>query len=66
MQEAFLSTLRVLVHLITVILKGILFLFKGNEIVPKLRSISKQWESEVGITDEDYELKKRIREIAIN
>lgn len=39
---------------------------KGNEIVPKLRSISKQWESEVGITDEDYELKKRIREIAIN
>ena len=32
MQDAFLSTLRVLVHLITVILKGILFLFKGNEI----------------------------------
>lgn len=39
---------------------------KGNEIVPKLRRISKQWESEVGITDEDYELKKRIKEIAIN
>lgn len=39
---------------------------KGNEIVPKLRRISKQWESEVGITDEDWELKKRIKEIAIN
>ena len=39
---------------------------KGSEIVPKIRQISKDWESEVGIMDEDYELKKRIMEIAIN
>ena len=39
---------------------------KANELVPKIRKISKDWEKEVGITDEDYELKKRIREIAIN
>ncbi len=39
---------------------------KSNELVPKLRKISKDWEVEVGITDEDYELKKRIKEIAIN
>ena len=38
---------------------------KGNELVPKLRKISKDWEAEVGITDEDYELKERIKEIAI-
>ena len=39
---------------------------KGSEIVPKIREISKQWEKEVGITDEDYELKQRIMEIAIS
>lgn len=39
---------------------------KGNELVPKLRKISRDWEAEVGITDEDYELKERIKEIAIN
>ena len=39
---------------------------KGSEIVPKIRQISKDWETEVGITDEDLELKKRIMEIAIN
>ena len=39
---------------------------KGDEIVPKIRQISKDWEKEVGITDEDYELKQRIKEIAIN
>lgn len=39
---------------------------KANELVPKIRKISKDWEKEVGITDEDYELKKRIMEIAIN
>ena len=38
---------------------------KGDEIVPKIRQISKDWEKEVGITDEDYELKQRIKEIAI-
>lgn len=39
---------------------------KGDEIVPKIRKISKDWEKEVGITDEDYELKQRIKQIAIN
>lgn len=38
---------------------------KGNELVPKVRKISKDWEKEVGITDEDYELKERLKEIAI-
>lgn len=31
---------------------------KANELVPKIRKISKDWEKEVGITDEDHELKK--------
>lgn len=39
---------------------------KGRELVPKFRKISKEWEMEVGITDEDIELKKRIKEIALN
>ena len=39
---------------------------KGNEIVPKIRQISKDWEKEVGITEDDYELKQRIMEIAFN
>ena len=39
---------------------------KADELVPKIRKISKDWGKEVGITDEDYELKKRIKEIAIN
>lgn len=39
---------------------------KGDEIVPKIRQISKDWEREVGITPEDAELRKRIKEIAIN
>ncbi len=38
---------------------------KGNSLVPEIRKISKEWEKEVGITDEDYELKERIIEIAI-
>lgn len=39
---------------------------KGNEIVPKIRQISKDWEREVGITEDDYQLKQRIMEIALN
>ena len=39
---------------------------KGDEIVPKIRKISKNWEKEVGITDEDILLRQRIKEIAIN
>ncbi len=38
---------------------------KANELVPKFRKISKEWELEVGITDEDWEFKKRLEEIAI-
>ena len=38
---------------------------KGNALVPKIRQISKEWENEVGISDEDDEFKKRIMEIAI-
>ena len=38
---------------------------KANELVPKFRKISKEWELEVGITDEDCEFKKRLEEIAI-
>ena len=39
---------------------------KGSELVPQYRKISKEWEREIGITDEDHELKKRIKEIAVN
>ena len=39
---------------------------KANELVPKIRQISKDWEVEVGLTDEDEHLKQRIKEIAIN
>lgn len=39
---------------------------KANELVPKIRQISKDWEVEVGLTDEDEMLKQRIKEIAIN
>ena len=39
---------------------------KGDEIVPKIRQISRDWEKEVGITENDRELKERIKEIAIN
>ena len=39
---------------------------KGDEVVPKIRQISKDWEKEVGITDDDIILKQRIKEIAIN
>ena len=39
---------------------------KGNELVPKYRQISLDWEKEVGITDLDADLKKRLAEIAVN
>ena len=39
---------------------------KGSRLVPEYRRISKEWEKEVGISDEDKELKKRIAEIAYN
>lgn len=37
---------------------------KANKIIPKIRQISMDWEKEVGITEEDYKLKKRLCEIA--
>lgn len=39
---------------------------KGEELVPKYRQLSLDWEKEVGITDEDDEFKQRIKEIAMN
>jgi hypothetical protein len=39
---------------------------KANNLVSKFRQISKDWERKIGLTDKDYELKKRLREIAIN
>lgn len=39
---------------------------KADEIVPKIRQISKNWEMEVGINEDDDELRERIKEIAIN
>ncbi|WP_296887907.1 MarR family winged helix-turn-helix transcriptional regulator [uncultured Methanobrevibacter sp.] len=39
---------------------------KANELIPEFRQISKDWDRAVGLTDEDEEFKKRLREIAIN
>ncbi len=39
---------------------------KADELVPKIRQISLEWEEKVGINREDYELKEKIRKIAIN
>ena len=37
---------------------------KGRNLVPEYRKISKEWEMEVGITEDDIEVKRRIMEIA--
>ncbi len=37
----------------------------ANRLIPEFRKISKDWEAEVGIGDEDEEFKKRLKEIAI-
>ena len=39
---------------------------KADKLIPEFRQISKDWEIEVGLTDEDDEFKKRLKEIAIN
>ena len=39
---------------------------KANKLISEFRKISKDWEIEVGLTDEDEEFKKRLKEIAIN
>jgi DNA-binding MarR family transcriptional regulator len=38
---------------------------KANKLIPEFRQISKDWEIEVGLTDDDEEFKKRLKEIAI-
>ena len=38
----------------------------GEELVPKYRQISLDWERDVGISDSDDKLKERIKEIAFN
>lgn len=37
----------------------------ANKLVPEFRQISKDWELEIGLTDEDDEFKNRLKEIAI-
>ena len=39
---------------------------KADFIVPKIRQISHDWEVEVGISENDSELKEKLKEIAIN
>ena len=39
---------------------------KANKLIPEFRQISKDWEAEVGLMDEDEEFKKRLKEIAVN
>lgn len=38
---------------------------KGDRLVPTIRQISLDWEREVGICDDDYELKERLKQIAL-
>lgn len=39
---------------------------KSNQLVPKVRQISKDWEMEVGIDEADEEFREKIKQIAIN
>ena len=39
---------------------------KAEELVPKVRQISKDWERKVGIDELDFEFKEKLRQIAIN
>ncbi|MBE6498919.1 MAG: winged helix-turn-helix transcriptional regulator [Methanobrevibacter thaueri] len=39
---------------------------KADELVPKVREISKEWEKEVGIDSNDEQLKEKLKLIAIN
>ena len=39
---------------------------KAEDVVPKIRQISLDWEIKVGIDENDYELKEKIKKIAIN
>ena len=39
---------------------------KTDKLIPQFRQISRDWESEVGLTQDDEEFIKRLKEIAIN
>ena len=39
---------------------------KGSELVPKIREISRKWESEVGLSEIDDELREKFIQIALN
>lgn len=39
---------------------------KADELVPKVRQISKKWEMEVGIDELDEEFREKLKSIAIN
>ena len=39
---------------------------KADELVPKVRQISKKWEMEVGIDEMDEEFREKLKSIAIN
>lgn len=39
---------------------------KGNEIVPKIREITENWQEEVGIGNDNYELMEKLKKVAIN
>ena len=38
---------------------------KANRLIPEFRKISRQWEIEVGLTDDDEEFIERLKEIAV-
>ena len=39
---------------------------KGSQLVPKIREILKEWESEVGLNDIDGEFREKLIQIAFN
>ncbi len=39
---------------------------KADRLIPRVREISREWEIEVGLTEADEDLKKRIKELSIN
>lgn len=39
---------------------------KGSELVPMIRQISKEWEAEVGLNENDVEFREKLIQIAVN
>ena len=39
---------------------------KGSKLVPKIRQISKEWEAEVGLSENDVEFREKLIQIAAN